>query len=236
MEELNERIAQNKYVRMAGLMYLLVIAVFVTGLFLRSSIETSGTFLDSSHRIASSEHLYRIGISVQLSTMFLALWLAISLYVALRPANRNLALAAFSFRLGEIVLGTTWIILQFLSSSVHIATGHAGMFSVGQLNELSELISQASANSINVSAIFMGMGSTIFFYLLLRARYIPRALSGLGIFASLLVIAACFAKLIFPEYTSILDFAFIPTGLSEVTTGLWLMVKGLNRESPALKA
>jgi hypothetical protein len=97
MEELNERIAQNKYVRMAGLMYLLVIAVFVTGLFLRSSIETSGTFLDSSHRIASSEHLYRIGISVQLSTMFLALWLAISLYVALRPANRNLALAAFCF-------------------------------------------------------------------------------------------------------------------------------------------
>ena len=95
MEELNQRIAQNKYARMAGLMYLLVIVVFVTGLFLRSSIEKSGTFLDSSHRIASSEHVYRIGVSVQLSTMLLALWLAISLYVALRPANRNLALAAF---------------------------------------------------------------------------------------------------------------------------------------------
>lgn len=236
MEELNERIAQNKYARMAGLMYLLVIAVFITGLFLRSSIEKSGTFLDFSHRIASSEHVYRIGVSVQLSTMLLAFWLAISLYVALRPANRNLALAAFSFRLGEIVLGATWIILQFLSSSVHIAADHAGMFSVGQLSELSELIAQTSANSLNVSAIFMGVGSTIFFYLFLRSRYIPRALSGLGIFASLLVIAACFAKLILPEYTSILDFAFIPTGLSEVTTGLWLMVKGLNQESPALKA
>jgi hypothetical protein len=35
------------------------------------------------------------GVSVQLSTMLLALWLAISLYAALRPANRNLALAAF---------------------------------------------------------------------------------------------------------------------------------------------
>jgi hypothetical protein len=62
-------------------------------------------FIDSSHRIASSEHIYQIGVSVQLSTMLLALWLAISLYAALRPANRNLALAAFSFRLSEVVLG-----------------------------------------------------------------------------------------------------------------------------------
>jgi hypothetical protein len=52
----------------------------------------------------------------------------------------------------------------------------------------------------------------------------------------LLVVAACFAKLILPEYTSTLDLAFIPTGLSEVTTGFWLMVKGLNHESPPLKA
>jgi hypothetical protein len=81
----------------------------------------------------------------------------------------------------------------------------------------------------------MGMGLTIFFYLFLRSGYIPRVLSGLGIFASLLVIAACFAKFILPEYTSILDLAFIPTGLSEVTTGLWRMVKELSQESPALK-
>jgi hypothetical protein len=83
MKEPNERIAQNKYAQMAGLMYLLVIAVFVTRLFLRSSVEKSGNFIDSSHRISSSEHIYRIGVSVQLSTMLLALWLAISLYAAL---------------------------------------------------------------------------------------------------------------------------------------------------------
>jgi len=235
LEELKERIAQNKYARIAGLIYLPVIAVFVTGLFLRSGIEKSGNFIDSSHRIASSVHVYRIGVSVQLTTMLLALWLAISLYVALRPANRNLALAALSFRLSEVVLGATWIVLQFLSSSVHVAADHAGMFSMGQLSELSELISQASANSLNVSAIFMGIGSAIFFYLFLRSGYIPRVLSGLGIFASLLVIAACFAKLILPEYTSTLDLAFIPTGLSEVITGLWLMVKGLNQKSQALR-
>jgi hypothetical protein len=80
----------------------------------------------------------------------------------------------FSFRLSEIVLGSMWIVLQFLSSSVHVAAEHAGMSSVGQLSELSELISQESANSLNVSAIFMGMGSTIFFYLFLRSGYIPR--------------------------------------------------------------
>ena len=70
----------------------------------------------------------------------------------------------------------------------------------------------------------------------LRARYIPVVPSALGIFASLLVVAACFAKLILLEYTSTLDLASIPTGLSEVTTGFWLMFKGLNHESPPLKA
>jgi hypothetical protein len=129
-----------------------------------------------------------------------------------------------------------WIVLQLLSSSVHIAADHAGMFSVGQLSELSELLSETSATSLNVSAIFMGMGSTIFFYLSLRARYIPVVLSGLGIFVSLMVVAACFAKLILPEYTSTLDLAFIPTGLSEVTTGFWLMVKGLNPRVPTTQS
>ena len=62
-----------------------------------------------------------------------------------------------------------WIVLQFLSSSVHIAADHAGMFSVGQLSERSELLSQTSPTSLNVGAIFMGMGSIIFFYLSLRA-------------------------------------------------------------------
>jgi len=68
----------------------------------------------------------------------------------------------------------------------------------------------------------------IFFYLFFKSRYIPRALSALGLFASALWIALYFASLIFRQQHELFQhISFPPMGLADVITGFYLMLFGV---------
>jgi hypothetical protein len=155
--------SQNRYARMAGLMYLVVIGAYILGDSIRSRIEVDGNFIESAHRILQSEHMYRVGLCVQLAEMLLTLWLAVGLYVTVRPLNRNLAIAALSSRMAEVILGGGWIVLQFAWFYCALAANHESALSPTQLSQLGELCARASSAVYNASAIFFGMGSTVFF-------------------------------------------------------------------------
>lgn len=45
-----------------------------------------------------------------------------------------------------------------------------------------------------------------------------------GVFASVEVTLMCFGSLIFPEHAGILQYGWAPMAISEVTTGIWLML------------
>src|SRR5207248_9679402 len=78
--------------------------------------------------------------------------------------------------------------------------------------------------------------TTLFRSLLLRSRMIPRALSGLGIFASVLVTLLGFANLIVPRYSGTLSPGWIAILMAEVLTGLWLLIRGVDRKSTRLNS
>ncbi len=72
------------------------------------------------------------------------------------------------------------------------------------------------------------MGSTVFSYLWLKSRYIPRALAILGIFSSLLLGIMSLVTMVFPTVWDRVGMLYMmPMGLYEVGLGLWLLVKGL---------
>ena len=80
-----------------------------------------------------------------------------------------------------------------------------------------------------VVAIFLGLGSTIFNYLLFKSRYIPKALAAWGIFASLLLLMSQFAIIIFPAVEKIIIPAcYGPFAIDEIALGFWLLFKGAN--------
>lgn len=94
----------------------------------------------------------------------------------------------------------------------------------------------AGSVAVNISAIFFSIGSTLFFYLFFKSRYIPRVLSAFGVFASVAVTLMCFGSLIFPEHAAMLQYGWAPTAIAEVTTGFWLLLFAVTSDQQSTRA
>jgi len=221
--------SQSKAARLAGLLYLIAMA---TGLFAEfyvhfpSSLIISGDAAKTASNIMANEQLYRIGIVNNIITFAIDVVLIWALYILLRPVNRNLALLAVFFRLVETTLACVAIIhyfvaMQFMSDADHLKT-----FDSGQLQALT-IMHYTYGLTFTVVAIFLGLGSTMFNYLLLKSGYIPKALAFWGIFSSLLLLISQFAIIIFPDVEKIIIPAcFLPIVIDEIALGFWLLFKG----------
>ena len=86
---------------------------------------------------------------------------------------------------------------------------------------------RGASEGVEVSWIFLGAGSALFFLLFLRSRYLPAVLARLGIFGSVSVILMSVVMFVYPQYIRELKLVGIPEFLAEVATALWLLVKGL---------
>jgi hypothetical protein len=219
---------QRIYARIAGFLLLWLIVTGVAGLVIQSSIAGSGTFAEKALRIAASEHLYRTALCLEFVEVMSALVLAFALYVTLKPVNPLLAQMAMYWRLGESFIGGVGVMFAFMTLHLYLSAKPAGGLSTAQSEALVDLLSKGGAA---VSAIFFSIGSFLFNYLFFKSRYIPRILSGLGIFASIVVAVVLLAALIFPEYQAPLQYGWAPMALAEVATGIWLMIFAVNTQA-----
>ena len=223
----NAERSQRAYARLAGLMYLVVLGFDIAGVAITSTIQGSGSFLDASRNIAALEPLYRIGLLLGLAGSLATILLAVALYVTLKPVDGNLALTALLFRVVETAgIGNA----GFGTLQIYLAANHANAFSASQLGALASFASGPEGSY--VSAIFFSVGSTIFFYLFLKSAYIPRLMAAWGLFASPVYMLAFIGSLIAPHYSgTFLVIGSIPPLVAEVSTGLWLLIKGISARS-----
>jgi hypothetical protein len=219
---------QRAYARFAGLMYLVVLAASVAGLVLSAVVAGSGTFGEQAQRIIASEGLYRVALVCSLGGSLFTILLATGLYVAVRPVDPNLALMALLFRTGESMIGAAGIVMSFAALQASLAVRDATAFNVDQLGALASLLSAGA--STEIAAIFFSLGSTVFFYVFLRSTYIPKALSVWGVFASLSYAALWVTRLILPESSGLVVYGSLPILIAELSTGLWLLVKGIKTQ------
>jgi hypothetical protein len=78
-----------------------------------------------------------------------------------------------------------------------------------------------------VAATCFAVGSTLFSYLLLRARGIPVPLAWLGVLASILLVVAIPLQLAGFIQGPVTNYVWLPMLAFEVPLGLWLLVKGV---------
>ncbi len=197
--------AQRAYARAAGLFYLLVLAFDIAGLAITSSIEGGGDFGQTARNIVASQGLYRLGLCLALIGSMSTIPLAIGL---------------------EAAVGAVGIVGAFAVLQIYLGASHTAAFDTDQLRALIAL--DPLGASTDVAAIFFSTGSTIFFYVFFKTRYIPRILSGWGVFASVLYLAIWFAGLVAPGAPGLVQvLGSVPILIAEVSTGLWLLIAGI---------
>src|SRR5262249_39847987 len=151
--------------RLAGFLFLADNAIYIV------------SFLAS---VAGPEDLRRPAIALQVIASAGTIALAWAFYELLKPAGHGLALMALLFRVAEAALfGVTAIFSLLLLSretpgldQAALAFARSARFASGSIGE-----------------VYFCAGSAVFFYLLFRGRFIPRAIAALGLGATMLILA-----------------------------------------------
>lgn len=178
------------------------------------------------------ETLFRFNIICNLIYLATLILMSTSLYVILKPVNKNFALTA---ALTRFVYASMWAIMAINTFGALRLLGDAGflkVFETDQLQALSRLLLNNSWDAYYVGLPFWGLAATVCSYLLLKSKYIPKTLAIFGITSSAWCVFCAFAYLIFPGYGEIVHIGLfdVPLTIFELTLGFWLLIKGLKAQ------
>lgn len=206
--------------RLAGLTYLLYIAVALPGAILMGRATRGEGIAAQLASVGAHSGEVRVAIILSLASCFAAIVLGVALYGVTRVEDRELATLGLACRVGEGVIGA--IIPLAARGLVWLAEAPAaGSVALGGF-----LLKLQGWNPI-VGAAFFAVGSTAFCWLLLRGRMIPAALAWLGVAGSALLAIVLPLQLAGVLTGLATRVVWIPVALFEVVAGTWLLIKGV---------
>jgi Domain of unknown function (DUF4386) len=226
--------SQHNAARVVGFTYLfaMVTAIFAES-YARGHLIVAGDAAETARNIMVHERLWRLGIASYLLCLLADVALIAALYVILKRVNQALALFAAFMRVIETAIGVTATLNSFDVLRLLSGADYLKPLGTDQLVALTRISVNAYGAGLNLSFVFLGIGSTVFGYLWFKSKYIPHVLAALGVVASLLLAAGSFAIIIFPDLSKILSMAYMmPMGVFEVTMGFWLLIRGLRTAGP----
>ncbi len=222
-EQLNHRQQIRAFSVVAGSVYLLLIILYMSGEYLIGSVVDGVELERLSAVVQQRQFFYRSGIILQIITPIFTVVLAYALYVLARQHNKNFALMAMIWRLGEAFIGAVTTIFTF--TIFHFYLNYEGELTVHS-KLLIDLLIDAKNVGFNISVMFFGVGSTLFFVTFLRANILPVGISIFGAMASVLAIVTAMLFMVLPGYSAVVQYGWAPMFVSEIVTGVWLLIKG----------
>jgi hypothetical protein len=218
------------YARVAGLAYIVIIMLGIFSVnFIESDLVVPGNDAATVSNIMANELRFRISVAGEIIMFVLVVLLSLALYVILKTVNKNLALLALLWRLGEAIIGGGVTVISGLIPLLLLNREIA--FETEQLQALVGLFLDVRSAGLDVVLMFIGMGGTLFCYLFFKSKYVPRILAAWGMLTYLSMLILAFASVLLPNLSEMIKMAFYaPGGLFEIIIGLWLLIKGINVE------
>jgi hypothetical protein len=212
--------------RIAGFTLLFYIAVGITQMVLGNATSADGTAARLA-LIAQHASQVRVNIMLSLLTCVTALVLAMALYAITRDEDRDLAVLALSFRVGEGILGA--IAPMATLGLLWLGTAGAGPDApdAAAADALGTFLLKVRGWNTTIAATLFAVGSTLFSWLLLRGRMIPVPLAWLGVVASVLLAVGLPLQLAGFLAGPVTQLMWLPMAAFEIPLGLWLLIKGV---------
>lgn len=222
--------SQQKAAKIVGFTFLLAIAIVVISNFsINFRFIIPDNNIETARNIIVHQTLFRINVVSNLIYIIALIVIFTSLYVILKPVNKNLALVAVFFR---FIYALMWGIMVLNTLSVLRILGDASyltVFKADQLRTLSCLHLGGNGDAYYVGLSFWGLSSVVCSYLWLRSRYIPGALAVFGIISSVWCVTCAFIFIIFPNFKETVNLWLfdMPLTIFEITLGFWLLFNRL---------
>jgi hypothetical protein len=155
------------------------------------------------------------------------------MFPILKRQNEALAIGYVIFRgalegLIYVLMAMCWFLLvivarQYADSAAAVAS---------QFSSLGILLVKAHDPINAIGCTVFSLGALMFYYLLFQARLLPRWLSGWGIVAAVLYLAAGLIAMFGPYLVPLL----MPLALQEMVMAVWLIAKGFSPSATAPQA
>lgn len=223
-------ISPQRYARIGGVLYLIIIAAGLSGeLFVRGSLVVPGNAAATAANIVQSRYLWRAGIAGDLLMHICDVGLMLVFYVLLRPVNQNLARLAILFNLVQ----TCVLVANKLNLVVPLFllgdTAYMKAFTPEQLQALSYVSIRTHDYGFAFGLIYFGVECVVIGYLIVRSLYFPKALGVMMQIAGACYVINSFALLLYPPIgTRLVPFILLPPFVAELSVALWLLVKGVD--------
>jgi len=226
--------SQLKAAKIAGIAFLSILAGYILSwVFVYSRLFVAGDTTATAGNIMASQMLFRIGIASDLLMCIAGIVLAVSLYIIIRPVNRDLALFALAFKLADAVLIAVTALFSFITLEMLAGQTYLTVVKPEQLQDLIGLYLGLHAAAAAVPMVFTSLGFIVFFYLFYTSKYVPGILAGFGIFSYALLLLYSFVTILGVKPAAVQLGAFdmiwfAPSVLFELAIGLWLLTKGID--------
>jgi len=215
--------------RRGGVLYLLVILVGASGIWIRWPLVASGNPARIATHLRSLEGLWRVGTTVDIVGGLLAVGLAWNLYLLFRAVDRDLALLGLLLD-GVVVSLQAAFSLTLVAALLPLgSSAYPSGFTREQVEALSYFAVRAHSAGFSISLVFLGAVHAVRGRIILRSSSLPRWLGVLVTIAGAGCLVNGLANLLAPAIARpLLVVVYVPIVAGQIALCLWLLLNGAN--------
>jgi hypothetical protein len=213
----------------AGVVFIIAtVAVLLAGLFVPDL-----TRADYLTRLSANAPQVAAGALVFLIAYFASAGIAVVMYPVLKTWNAGLALGSVIFRTIEAAFYMIALVCLLSLLTLGQQFTAAGAADRTSLQAVGDLLLSLRQHAVLAAVFAFSVGAFMYYYLFFQSRLVPRWLSGWGIAAIILMLAACVLALFSDTSVSGYVLLAFPIFLQELVLAVWLIAKGFN---PSVRA
>ena len=169
-----------------------------------------------------------VGALLFLTAYFASGAIAVVMYPVLKNWNSGLALGSVIFRAIEATFYMVGLVCLLSLVTLGQQFASAGVAERASLQTIGSALLIIRQHAILAAVFAFSLGAFLYYLLFFQSRLIPRWLSGFGIVAIILMMAACVMALFSGNLVSKYIPLVFPIFLQEMVLAVWLIVKGFN--------
>jgi hypothetical protein len=226
------------YVRLAGVFYLIIIALGLFGeLMVRGSLVVSSDAAATVLNISAAKGLWSLGIVGDLTMQLLDIPIIVLFYLLFKGVNAGLNLAATFFNIIQTAMLVANKLLLVVPLLLLSGAAAVSVFSTEQLAAWSYLAIQLHSYGFAIGLIFFALACLLRGYLIIKSGLFPAFIGVMLALAGACYLINSLALLLAPNVASLLfPWIMMPVLAGELTLSLWMIIKGVNRQQSSLTA